>query len=183
MKKYVLLLRGINVGGKNKITMKELKDILQTFPVTEIETYIQSGNVVLTSNEELNDDFQNKVAKAISRVKGFEPRVFVIESNKFLTALTNNPFAEANEKDLHFYFLNNNPIRADLDSFEKIKQSTEDYNLTDAVFYLYAPEGIGRSKLATNVERHLKVPVTARNWRTVKKIQELLEAKVLANKS
>jgi uncharacterized protein (DUF1697 family) len=71
------------------------------------------------------------------------------------------------------YFLAASPERPDLDGLEGIKSDRERFFLGDGVFYLHAPDGIGRSKLAANVERLLGVPATARNWRTVGKVMEM----------
>ena len=81
-----------------------------------------------------------------------------------------NPFEGKDSKSQHFFFLDSNPINPDLTSIEFLKSNSEEYKLINRVFYLFAPDGIGRSKLASKVERLLGVPTTARNRNTVNKL-------------
>ena len=92
-------------------------------------------------------------------------------------AIRSNPYSEAESepKTLHLYFLAASPESPDLDALEGIKGDRERFVLGDGVFYLHAPDGIGRSKLAANIEKLLGVPVTARNWRTVRKVMEMAQ--------
>jgi uncharacterized protein (DUF1697 family) len=90
-------------------------------------------------------------------------------------AIVANPFpeAEAEPKSLHLYFLTVPPENPDLKTLDRLKQDNERYSLNDKVFYLHAPDGVGRSKLATQVEKALGVAATARNWRSVCKIMAM----------
>ena len=90
-------------------------------------------------------------------------------------AMVSNPFpqAESNPKTLHLYFLADLPEAPDLEALDALKRDTERYTLAGKLFYLYAPEGIGRSKLAARVEKSLGVAATARNWRSVSKIMAM----------
>ncbi len=92
--------------------------------------------------------------------------------------MESNPFpeAEAEPKTLHLFFLASAPEAADIESLTEAKSPSERFHLTDHVFYLHAPDGIGRSKLAANAEKYLGVAITARNWRTVQKLREMAEA-------
>jgi uncharacterized protein (DUF1697 family) len=92
-------------------------------------------------------------------------------------AVASNPFpeAESEPKTLHVYFLASMPKNLDLGALESIKSDRERFALEDRVFYLYAPEGIGRSKLAANTEKLLGVAITGRNWRTVRKLMAMVE--------
>ena len=89
-------------------------------------------------------------------------------------ALANSPFETTDGKALHFYFLASTPGTPDLAGLEALKTGNEAFKLGDTVFYLYAPDGIGRSKLAEKVERLLGVPATARNLNTVHKLITLI---------
>jgi uncharacterized protein (DUF1697 family) len=93
-----------------------------------------------------------------------------------LAAIESNPFpqAVADPKTLHFFFLSEPASEPDTEALDKAKTSTEQYKLTDGVFYLYAPHGIARSKLAANAEKHLGVATTARNYRTVDKLASMV---------
>ena len=94
------------------------------------------------------------------------------------SAMENNPFpeAEADTKSLHLSFLAEKAENADIELLKQLKKDNERFALTDSVFYLHAPDGIGRSKLAAKVEKALGVAITGRNWRTVNKIQAMVEA-------
>ena len=89
----------------------------------------------------------------------------------------NNPFPEAENdpKALHVGFLASAPKNPNLKALESLRKASEQFRLMDNVFYLYAPEGVGRSKLAANTERLLGVSMTDRNWRTVCKIMEMTQ--------
>ncbi len=175
MKKYIGLLRGINVGGKNKIKMVELVKILERLGHENIRTYIQSGNIVFQSIERDYAKIALEISQAIHDSHGFRPKTLVLGQKEFGAAIRNNPFTEAeNEpKTLHFYFLEQEPQNPNIEALENIKLESERYKLVGKVFYLNAPEGIGRSKLAAKVENALGVAVTARNWRSVSKIYAL----------
>ena len=85
-------------------------------------------------------------------------------------AIKNNPFKTIEGKSLHFFFLESTPIKPNLDKLANVKSNSEEFKLDKNIFYLYAPDGVGRSKLAAKVEQALGVPVTARNWNTVSKL-------------
>ncbi|MGW8315334.1 MAG: DUF1697 domain-containing protein [Bacteroidales bacterium] len=176
MKTYIMLLRGINVGGRNTIPMRELTGILEDLGCSSVKTYIQSGNIVLRSDMDA-DSLSELAGQAIQSLKGFEPHVLVLERRDLERAIAANPFpeAESDPKGLHLGFLDAPPSSPDLDTLESMKAKSERFQLIENIFYLHAPEGVGRSKLATNTERSLGVPMTDRNWRTISKIRDLAE--------
>lgn len=143
--------------------------MLQEQGYSDIETYIQSGNVVLSGA--VID--KGKISSVIESKFGFTPKVLVLSKKEFLEAIKKNPYASDQGKTIHFYFCEGKP-QVDQEKLEVYKSATEQFTLKGKVFYLYAPEGIGRSKLAANVESCLAVPVTARNLNTVNKLQEML---------
>jgi len=175
MTTYIALFRGINVGGNNKLPMKELVAVLEELGLQNIRTYIQSGNVVFESKSQNLDQLADMMTAAISKSHGFEPKVLLLDAAKLAQAINNNPFpeGEAAGNTLHFNFLSGKPPKPDLAAIEKIRAATERFQLKGDVFYLHAPDGIGRSKLALNMERLLGVPMTGRNWNTVSKLQEM----------
>lgn len=176
MNSYVALIRGINVGGKNPLPMKELTHALEGIGCHNVETYIQSGNVVFYSActaARLTED----IADEIVRRQGFKPYVVVLEKSEFKRAVDNNPFPEgvSDPKALHLAFLHavlSSPALRDL---EALRAPSERFELIGQVFYLFAPDGVGRSKLAAKREKVLGVPMTDRNWNTVSKIRSMLE--------
>jgi uncharacterized protein (DUF1697 family) len=177
MKIRIALFRGINVGGKNSLQMKQLVSLLEEIGCQHVKTYIQSGNVVFKSKESSASRLSNKMSFAIKKHFGFEPFVLLLEAEDVKKAILDNPFpdAESNPKSLHLGFLSSPPKNPDLKMLETLRKKTERFVLTDAVFYLYAPEGVGRSKLAANAEKLIGVSMTARNWRTVSKIKEMVK--------
>ena len=166
---WIALLRGINVGGNNILPMKDLKLLLQELGYSQIETYIQSGNVVLCGDE-IEED---QISAAVQSRFGFAPNVLAFSKREFQIAVKNNPFESEQGKTIHFYFCEGRP-KADDERMDMYKSDTEEYQLIGNVFYLYAPDGIGRSKLATKIESCLGVPGTGRNLNTVNKLEELL---------
>ncbi len=175
MKTYVSLLRGINVGGRHSLPMKELRAVLEHLGCRDVTTYIQSGNAVFRSEEDDAARLARAIAGGIHARRGFEPRVAVLELADLERALTHNPFPDA-EKDvrgLHVAFLASAPEHPDLSALEGLRSEGERFSLRGAVFYLHAPAGIGRSKLAASAEKLLGVPMTDRNWRTVCRLREL----------
>jgi uncharacterized protein (DUF1697 family) len=177
MKTYVALFRGINVGGKNPLPMNELASILGTLGARKVKTYIQSGNAVFVSPEKDVVRLAQAMSQKIRKRRGFEPHVMVLELEDIERVMRKNPFPEAatDPQALHAGFLASAPHQPDLRALESLKSASERFRLVDRVFYLHAPDGIGRSKLAANVERLLGVPMTDRNWRTVCKIREMAQ--------
>jgi len=170
MKIYVALLRGINVGGKNLLPMKELAAMLGDLGALKVKTYIQSGNVVFAWKDKNTSKLANEITAAIKKRRGFDPHVLLLELKDFERVIQQNPFpgeAEADPRALHAGFLAAVPERPDLKALESLKTDSERFRLIGKVFYLHAPEGVGRSKLAAKSERLLGVPMTDRNWRTV----------------
>lgn len=169
MQTYIILFRGVNVGGKNLVPMKELAAVLDESNYQNIKTYIQSGNVVLQSQIEPND-----IASLVQERFGFEPLVYVLEESEFSAAVEKNPYRSPNGKDIHFYFCNDIP-KLDTVKLQKYKSESEEYHLDAKVFYLFAPEGIGRSKLVANLESCLGVVGTGRNLNTINKLLQMAQ--------
>ena len=175
MTTYIALFRGINVGGNNILPMKELVGLLEGVGCTNVKTYIQSGNAVFSTEREHKDELAEAISAAIQESHGFQPKVLLLTAAELRDALTNSPFQTTEGKALHFYFLASTPEDPNLAAMEALKTNDEDFKLGNSVFYLYAPNGIGRSKLSEKVERLLGVPATARNLNTVNKLITLIE--------
>jgi uncharacterized protein (DUF1697 family) len=176
MSRFVALFRGINVGGKNILPMQALREILTACGCEDIQTYIQSGNAVFSSSVAA-DGLSASIKHAIEERFGFAPQVLLLDRDRFVAIAAANPFADAelNPKCLHIWFLTETPTAANLDALNSLKVESEQLLLKDDAFYLYAPDGLGRSRLAQNVDRHLGVTTTARNWRTVSRVMEMAE--------
>lgn len=174
MTTFVALLRGINVGGHHKLPMQDLRDLLGDIGCEGTKTYIQSGNAVFRSKDGRASLGKN-ITAAIKRDFGFAPSVQLYALADYKAILESNPFAEAvtEPKTLHISFLGEPAPAADLKTLDSLRANGEEFLLTDAAFFLHAPEGIGRSRLAAKVEKCLGVPGTSRNWRSAVKIAEL----------
>ena len=177
MKTWIALFRGINVGGNNVLPMAELRDDLETLKLKNVRTYIQSGNVVFDASAKTANSIRKKIKQCIEERHGFEPKVLILSEDKLAAAVEANPFPKAQSSDpktLHFLFLAQSASDPNMDAIDTARKATENFKLTDHVFYLHAPEGIGRSKLAANVEKYLGVTTTARNFRTVEKLMNMV---------
>jgi uncharacterized protein (DUF1697 family) len=169
MQTYVALFRGINIVGNNRLSMNDLRRLLEQNSCVAAQTYIQSGNAVFRSRTSDAARLAKRLSAAVLRACGFEPLVLLLTPEELERAVAGNPFpeAEADPKSVHLFFLVEPPKKARLESLDLIKTATERYELKNRIFYLHTPDGFGRSKLAANVERLLGVAATARNWRTV----------------
>jgi uncharacterized protein (DUF1697 family) len=172
MNTFVAFLRGINVGGKNILPMKELTVVLEGLGLEKVQTYIQSGNVVFQCKTNNTQELAHDIGTEICNSHGLTPQVFVLSVQELHNAIVSNPFpeGESDPKSLHLFFLESSPVNPDLKRLESLISGSERFKLIDTLFYLHAPNGIGRSKLAANVEKALGVAFTARNWRSVKTI-------------
>lgn len=175
MKTWIALLKSINVGGHNILPMAELKALAKSVGYRNISTYIQSGNCVFQSDEVASNTLSTDFSEAINKVKGFEPPILVLSHEELKGIIADNPFdvspAEGNK--VHFHFSLNGDLTLDLSLVEKIIAPTERLKLRGKVLYLYAPDGVGRSKLFAKLPKVLSHDVTVRNFKTVLKLQEI----------
>jgi uncharacterized protein (DUF1697 family) len=177
MNTYIALFRGINVGGKNSLTMKVLVSLLEGLGSRNVMTCIQSGNAVFQHDEDDASLLKNSIGAEIKQRCGFDPCVLLLRPEELEKSMAENPFrdAESEPDTLHVGFLEWSPAKPDLKTLEAIRKESENFLLKDTVFYLHAPEGVGRSKLAARAEKLLGVAMTDRNWRTVCKISEMVK--------
>ena len=167
------LLRGINVGGHGKLPMRDLRELLTASGLVNVRTYIQSGNVVFECDETAPTSLAERIQSVVEEAAGFAPRVVVFDKTRFLDAVNLNPFPEAEPKTVNVTFMAHPPADPDLDRLGRLKNGSERYQLIESCFYLHAPDGIGRSKLAAAIESSLGVPGTSRNGRSLAKIAEM----------
>jgi len=175
MTTYIALLRGINVGGHATVPMKTLADVLTREGFADVRTYIQSGNVVFASGSTPPAALPAAMTRAIERALGVRPGVIVLAACDFDRIVAANPFpkAAAHPQFLHVTFMAAPPKRPDLKALDALRADTERFALKGQAFYLHAPDGIGRSKLAARIEKALGVAGTSRNWRTVLQLQAM----------
>jgi uncharacterized protein (DUF1697 family) len=174
---WVALFRGINVGGHNKLPMKELRAELEALGLKGVATYIQSGNVVFRGGTTSAAELAARIARTVQERHGFEAEVLVLTADELRAAVRGTPFnvPEDEAKTLHLFFLAAEPSDPDSEGLDAARAEGERWALRGKVFYLHTPAGYGRSKLAAKAERALGVRATARNWRSVLRILELAE--------
>jgi uncharacterized protein (DUF1697 family) len=173
----IALFRGINVGGKSTLPMLDLVVIFKELGCRNIHTYIQSGNVVFETNSDSREELTKRISDKVAQKIGIKPYILLLDVEELEQAMTRNPFpqAAAIPQSLHLGFLDTTPKKPDLARLERLQNGNEQYQLIGKVFYLFAPDGVGRSKLAAGAEQTLGIPMTDRNWRTVCKIMEMAQ--------
>ena len=175
MKTWIALLRGINVGGNHIVPMKELIKCMEDNGFSYVKTYIQSGNVVC----KYPTDPAIKISQLVESQFGFKPMVFILGSEELMRAIKNNPFPTDVGKALHFFFCDKEPESLDHSFLMEWKKETEEYKMIEKVFYLYAPDGIGTSKLVEKMGKVFKgITMTARNYNTILKLSKMVEDEV-----
>ncbi len=168
-------MRGINVGGRKRLPMADLRRIFTDAGCRSVNTYIQSGNVVFSATIRSTDRFARRIAAAIEAEFRFRPGIQLLTSNQLEQAIAENPFANAvdDPKSLHVAFLDEVPGNDSVQRAKNLLAPSESCDLVGRNLYLHAPNGIARSKFAAQMEKTLGVGVTARNWRSTTKIAAL----------
>lgn|SRR5690554_6696182 len=163
---YISIIRGINVSGQKLIKMAALKKMFESLNLENIQTYVQSGNVVFSSKKEDPKELEKIISSGIESEFGFDVSVIVFNSKSLETIIEGNPFAKDPLKDsafLHVTFLADAPLCVD-----------EEIEFTSNAVYLYCPNGYGKTKLNNNfLESKLKVKATTRNWKTTNELLKL----------
>lgn len=174
---YIALLRGINVGGRNRLAMADLRGLLADLGHREPRTYLQSGNAVFTSDRQDSDALAAELAARISSDLGVSPAVIVRTAGYLADVASANPYADAAAADptrVHVAFLSAEPEDPEAFSFDAEQYSPEEMARGDRVLYLHLPGGLGRSRLAEQVSKpRSDLVVTLRNWRTVARLRDM----------
>lgn len=178
MATYISLLRGVNVSGQNKLQMSALKTMFEKLHFTNVVTYIQSGNVVFTCEEQDPSILEQRIAAQIKNDFGLEVPVLVLTSEMLKRIINLNPFAlDDHDQDtlLHVTLLADTPSRQLSPEMITSKQlPDEKVAVIGKTVYLYCPNGYGKTKLHTNFwENQLKVQATTRNWKTICQLNQL----------
>lgn len=154
--------------------MAELRAALEADGFAAVRTYIQSGNLVL----DFPEPPESRIGELIENNFGFSPWVLALSPEALGRAAAANPFRDNAGKTVHFFFLDRDPETVNRELAEQLRADSEQWALTGRVAYLYAPDGIGRSKLASKMGRVFPgVQITARNRNTIEKLLEMLPGK------
>ena len=175
MKTYIVLLKGINVGGHKKVPMAELRELLNKSGFEDVQTYIQSGNIILKSSEKPNL-IEKKIHEAILTHFGFEVSVLANTRQDLNRIFEDCPFSEEKKKASYFMMLHTKPeIELVKLASEKVYEG-EEYEIINDCIYYFCEKGFGQAKFnAKYFERNLNTFATYRNHRTMLKILQLLE--------
>jgi uncharacterized protein (DUF1697 family) len=175
----ISMLRGVNVGGHNKIKMEALRGLYESLGLLDAQTYIQSGNVVFRTKERDLALLAKRIGNGIEQGFGFRPDVIVRTAAELRDVIAKNPFRTRPGIDpgkLLVTFLSGDPDADARDKVLKIKADPEEFWLIGRELYIHYPNGMGRTKLpAALIERTLKTSGTGRNWNTVTKLLEMAE--------
>ncbi|EGF90452.1 hypothetical protein ABI_34740 [Asticcacaulis biprosthecium C19] len=170
---WIGLFRGINIGG-NRMPMKDLVKLLLAEGLTDVKTYIASGNVLFRSDRD-EADLTGMIQDLVEKHFGFRTPLFLIDLQHLEKVMAANPFKDREHrgKAQHIFFLKAPASVVKHDRMLELKAETEDYALTEEAFYFYAPDGIGRSKLMEKLGQCLKADMTARNLNTVETLRDM----------
>lgn len=175
--RHVALLRGINVGGKHRVPMATLRELFVAAGASDVETYIQSGNVVYTAASSLARALPDQVRAAIVETFGFDAPIVSRTAAQLREVGQAHPFADrvADEKLLMVAFLDRAPAAASIAALDPNRSPGDLLEVRGQQVYLGFPNGSGRSKLDANwLDRSLGAVGTWRNWRTVQALVELM---------
>jgi uncharacterized protein (DUF1697 family) len=176
----ICLLRGVNVGGYNKISMEILRELCSKLKLCDIQTYLQSGNAVFRAEERDLDGLSKRIQVAIERKLGFRPEVILRTVPELRDAIARNPFAKRRglePRKLAVTFLAADPGKEARENVLKIKMDPEELRIDGREMYIYFPNGMGRPSFSWSViERTLKVALTSRNWNTVTELLQIGES-------
>jgi uncharacterized protein (DUF1697 family) len=173
--RYAALLRGVNVGGRGKVSMQDLRALFESAGLSEVASYVQSGNVVFTSSKADTAKLAHTIEQKISTEIGMDVTVLIRSAEELRKIQKSNPLIGRTDDPtkLHVTFLESKP---DKGTVAKLPQASDADELTvvGREIYLYCPGGYGNSKLNnTFIEKRLAIRATTRNWRTVAKLVEM----------
>jgi uncharacterized protein (DUF1697 family) len=172
---YVALLRGINLGARNKVSMADLKELFTALEAEDVETYLRSGNVVFSSTAS-PARLATGIEERIRRDFDLDITVLVRTAADLQRIVAANPFA-GDLANLHVTFLAEAPKRALVGRIDAERFAPDEFRVVRGEVYLRCPNGYGRSKLSNAFfEKRLGVAATTRNWKTVTKLADLTHA-------
>jgi uncharacterized protein (DUF1697 family) len=181
----ICMLRGVNVGGHNKIKMEVLRSLCESLQCKNAQTCLQSGNVVFRTRERNLTALSRRMETAIENKLGFRPDVILRTIPELRHAIQRNPFAKRpglEPSRLAVTFLAEDPGKEARENVRKIKMHPEELRIEGREMYIYFPNGMARPSFSLSVlERTLKTPGTSRNWNTVGKLLELAESLATSN--
>jgi uncharacterized protein (DUF1697 family) len=173
---YIALLRGINVGGKNKLAMRDLVRMFANNGCREVRTFIQSGNVIFRTEAEVVDLLPDRISQEITKSCKYRTSLILRSEAELESVVCNNPFLERGlpEDNLHVLFLADMPRPSAVNLLDPDRSPPDEFVVRQKEIYLKLPNGAGRTRL-TNAYFDLRLATTStgRNWRTITKLLQL----------
>lgn len=177
MTTYISILRGINVGGSKKIKMDLLRQMFVNMGFLQVQSYIQSGNLIFQTNDVDKRLLEENIASGILTNFGYEVPVIVLKAEEMKNIIQKNPFVGDETKDvsfLHVTFLSSVPEKTSFENLKTANYGVDEFELIEKAIYLYCPAGYGNTKLTnTFFENKLKLIATTRNWKTVNELSSM----------
>ena len=176
---HVALFRGINVGGKNKVAMKDLVDMFAGVGCADVRSFIQSGNVIFSAAAALSARLPNLISAQIAKRFGFKIPVVLRTSEELGKVIRNNPFLKTGvaEEELHVLFLADVPASRNIEDLDPDRSPPDSFQVRGQEVYLRLPNGVASTKFTNQYfDSKLGTTSTGRNWRTVTKLFELMKA-------
>ncbi len=174
MATYASMLRAVNVGGRT-MPMSSLRTVYESLGFDQIQTYIQSGNVVFQTTQRAAG-LAKSIEAAITDEFGIDVTVIIRTAMELARIVEANPFVKptVDTKGLHVAFLRDKPSATKVDTIDRVKFEANAFEVIGREIYMYYPNGYGQTKMnAGFFERALGTRATARNWNTVRKLREM----------
>jgi uncharacterized protein (DUF1697 family) len=175
----ISMLRGVNVGGHNKIKMEALLALYESLKLRDAQTYVQSGNVIFRTDKRNITQLTKRIEDGIERKFGFRPDVILRTAAEMREVIARNPFVKRRgiePSKLLVSFLAGDPGEEAREKLRQMKCDPEELRIEGREVYIYFPNGMGRSKLPwSGLDKMLKTPGTGRNWNSVTKMLEIAE--------
>lgn len=173
MNKKLAILRGVNVGGKRKVLMSDLKFLCETLNWKNVKTYIQSGNIVFNSGK-TTFELEDELEEAITKTFGFDVPVIIRNSKELQASIDKNPFLNGAEiTQLYLTFLKRKPTKEDKQKILPHNYESDKFEINGKDVFIFCSGKYHQSKLTNNFfEKKLNTEATTRNWKTILKLSE-----------
>ncbi len=170
--RYVALLRGINLGARNRVQMAKLRELCEASGATNARTYIASGNVVLDSRHTAQT-VASELERAIEREFGISIAVVVLTAAEVAAVVKRNPFPSAAPDTLHVAFAAKPITKSATAHLAALDFPPDELAVRGRQIYMHLPNGYGRARLPVEMDRRAGQPITVRNWRTVTTLDKM----------
>jgi len=167
---YLGLLRGVNVGGNNRLPMSELRSLFVSLGFENVRTLIQSGNVIFQSSQV---PMSSSLESAIAERFGISTDVVLRTASDLEVVVHDNPFPTGDAARVYVGFMAGRPSTSVVSALDELRVGADEFVVSGTEIYLYLSTGMGQSKLPSHLTRRIKIPITMRNWNTVKELAEL----------